>query len=511
PTDLFRTPERLSAHLNDEQMKLYSLIWKRTIASQMEAAVLDQVAADIAAADGSSILRATGSTVAFDGFYKLYREGRDDTDGGAETTTEDGERRLPPLNEGEAAERGPVTPEQHFTQPPPRYSEASLVKKLEELGIGRPSTYASILSVLQDRDYVRLEKRRFLPEDRGRLVTAFLTNFFQRYVEYDFTANLENQLDEISGGRIDWKRVLTDFWTAFNSAVEATKDLRTGQVIDVLDETLGRHFFGGEADGEDNGARKCPTCEDGRLSLKLGRYGAFIGCSNYPECRFTRKLVVATNGEIPAEAEGSNGPRVLGTDPETGLEVSLRQGPYGHYVQLGEPEGKTKPKRASLAKSMDPASLDLERGLALLALPREVGIHPESGETITAGIGRYGPYINHQGNYVSLKGDDDVLAIGLNRAVALIADAPKKAPAKTVGDHPKDGKPVTLRSGRFGPYVQHGTLRATLPKGTDADDVTIEKAVEILAAKAARAKGKSGKAKAKSKTASKTKAADKDA
>jgi DNA topoisomerase I len=515
PTDLFRTPERLADLLNEEQLKLYTLIWKRTVASQMEAAVLDQVAADIAAADGSSVLRATGSTVAFDGFYKLYREGLDDADGSGESTTEDGDRRLPPLNEGEAAERGQVTPEQHFTQPPPRYSEASLVKKLEELGIGRPSTYASILSVLQDRDYVRLEKRRFLPEDRGRLVTAFLANFFQQYVEYDFTANLENQLDEISGGRIEWKRVLADFWAAFNTAVEATKDLRTGQVIDVLDETLGRHFFGGEADGADNGARKCPTCDDGRLSLKLGRYGAFIGCSNYPECRFTRKLVVATNGEVPADAEGNSGPRVLGTDPETGLEVSLRQGPYGQYVQLGEPEGKTKPKRASLAKSMDAATIDLERGLALLALPREVGMHPETGEKILAGIGRYGPYINHGGNYLSLKEDDDVLAIGLNRAVALIADAPQKAPAKSVGDHPKDGKPVTLRSGRYGPYVQHGTLRATLPKGTDADSMTIEKAVEILAAKASRAKGKGGKTAkggkpAKSKSASRAKSADKD-
>ncbi|MBL6945808.1 MAG: type I DNA topoisomerase [Rhodospirillales bacterium] len=502
PTDVSRTPEQISNALSDEQMRLYTLIWKRTIASQMEAAVLDQVGADIAAADGSAQFRATGSVIAFDGFFKLYREGRDDPDRNSdERSDDDGERMLPDLREGEALDKRKILPEQHFTQPPPRYSEASLVKRLEELGIGRPSTYATILSVLQDRDYVRLEKRRFLPEDRGRLVTAFLSNFFPRYVEYDFTANLEDQLDEVSGGRVDWKGVLVQFWGKFNEAVDATKDLRTTAVLNALNDTLGRHFFG-EGDGE-KPARACPTCEDGELSLKIGRYGAFIGCSNYPECRYTRKLVAVGNGDGADEKSADNGPRVLGTDPETSLEVTLRQGPYGHYVQLGEPEGtgkkKTKPKRASLAKNMTPDSIDLSRALALLSLPRDIGPHNETGEMISAGIGRYGPYIRYAGNYLSLKGEDDILTIGLNRAIALIADAPQKEPAKTLGDHPKDKKPVTQRSGRFGPYVQHGTLRATLPKGTDADTLTLEAAVEILAGKAERAKGK-GKGGTKAKT-----------
>lgn len=491
PTDAFRTPESIVAHLNDEQRKLYTLIWQRTVASQMEAAVLDQVAADIAAADRSAVLRATGSVVAFDGFFKLYREGRDDPDRGAEASDDDGDRILPDLREGEPLKTEKVTPDQHFTQPPPRYSEASLVKRLEELGIGRPSTYASILSVLQDRDYVRLESRRFVPEDRGRLVTAFLASFFTRYVEYDFTAEMENRLDEVSAGRIEWKRVLSDFWSPFHTAVDATKDLRTGDVLTALDELLGPHFF--REDGTGTDPRACPSCAEGKLSLKLGRYGAFIGCSNYPDCRFTRKLVVVGNGDAAPDAAGDAGPRVLGTDPATGLEVSLRKGPYGHYVQLGEAEGKTKPKRASLARNMAPADMDLERALALLDLPRTIGSHPETGEPILAGLGRFGPYIQHGGAYVSLKGEDDVLTIGLNRAVALIADAPRKTPAKTVGNHPKDSKPITLKSGRFGPYVQHGALMATLPKGVDAETVTLEKAVEILAAKAARGGGKGGK------------------
>lgn len=490
PTDLFRTPDSVAAHLNDEQRRLYTLIWQRTVACQMEAAVLDQVAVDIAAADRSAVLRATGSVVAFDGFYTLYREGRDDPDRAGEGADDEAERILPDVREGEPLSTERVTPEQHFTQPPPRYSEASLVKRLEELGIGRPSTYASILSVLQDRDYVRLESRRFIPEDRGRLVTAFLASFFTRYVEYDFTAEMENRLDEISAGRIDWKRVLDDFWAAFNAAVDATKGLRTKEVLDALDELLGPHFFRADGDGTD--PRTCPSCADGRLSLKLGRYGAFIGCSNYPDCRFTRKLVVVGNGDAPTETAADAGPRRLGTDPASGLEVTLRKGPYGHYVQLGEAEGKAKPKRASLPRAMAPADMNLERALALLDLPREIGRHPETGEPIVAGLGRFGPYIQHAGSYVSLKGDDDVLTIGLNRAIALIADAPRKKPAKVLGNHPKDGKPVTLKAGRFGPYVQHGSLMATLPKDVDGETLILEKAVEILAAKAARG-GKGGK------------------
>ena len=496
PTDVRRRPETVSRYLNKDQRRLYELIWKRTIASQMQPAVLDQVAADISSPDQRVVLRATGSVVAFDGFYKLYREGRDDGGG------EDAERVLPDLQVGEALRLKGVKPDQHFTQPPPRFSEASLVKRLEELGIGRPSTYASILSVLQDRDYVRLQKRQFVPEDRGRLVTAFLASFFSRYVEYNFTAELEDKLDEISGGRLDWKVVLHEFWNTFSEAVDETRELSVREVLDALDEILGPHFFRGDGSGAD--PRACPDCDDGRLNLKLGKYGAFIGCSNYPGCRFTKPLTAAGGEAAPA----GNGPRLLGTDPVSRLEVSLRQGPYGYYVQLGgAPEkGGTPPKRASLPKDTDPETLDLERALALLSLPREIGRHPESGETITAGIGRYGPYIKHGGVYISLKGGDDVLGIGLNRAVALIADAPRKEPPKIIGEHPADGKPVTLRSGRFGPYVQHGSLRATLPKGVDKGTVSLDEAVAILAAKAAKGKAPAKKKPARKKPAAKTSA-----
>jgi DNA topoisomerase-1 len=480
PTGFNRSPEDVSAYLDRDQKRLYELIWKRMVASQMESAVLDQVAVSITTGDGAVAFRATGSVVAFDGFQKLYREGRDEANANGEE-----DRILPDIKEGEALHREKVDGEQHFTQPPPRFTEASLVKRLEELGIGRPSTYASIIEVLQ-KQYVRLEKRRFTPEDRGRLVTAFLTSFFHRYVEYSFTADLEEKLDDISGGRIDWKSVLREFWTAFIAAVDETKDLRVRDVLDALNDLLGPHFFGGG--GAE--ARACPQCDDGQISLKLGKFGAFIGCSNYPECRYTRPLEVAAEGD---GAGAANGPRVLGTDPKSGLEVTLRKGPYGFYVQLGEAVEKTKPKRASLTKAMSPDSVDLQIALNLLALPRDIGPNPETGDMITAGIGRYGPYIRHGDVYVSLKGDDDVLEIGLNRAVVVLAEAPKKAQPKKLGGHPDDGKPVTLRSGRYGAYVQHGSLRANLLKGNSADDLTLEAAVEILAVKAA--KGGKGKKK----------------
>ena len=473
PTDFANRPEDVAAYLDNDQKKLYELIWKRMVASQMESAVLDQVAVSITTDDDAVAFRATGSVVAFDGFQKLYREGRDEANGKG-----DEDRILPDIKEGEALQREKVDGEQHFTQPPPRFTEASLVKRLEELGIGRPSTYASIIEVLQ-KQYVRLDKRRFTPEDRGRLVTAFLTSFFHRYVEYSFTADLEDKLDDISGGRIDWKAVLREFWSAFIGAVDETKDLRVREVLDALNDLLGPHFFG-EGGPE---ARACSQCDDGQISLKLGKFGAFIGCSNYPECRYTRPLEVAGDGD---GAGVVSGPRVLGTDTESGLEVTLRKGPYGFYVQLGEAVGKTKPKRASLTKAMPPDSVDLQMALNLLALPRDIGPNPETGDMITAGIGRYGPYIRHGDVYVSLKGDDDVLGIGLNRAVVVLAEAPNKAQPKKLGGHPDDGKPVTLRSGRYGPYVQHGSLRANLPKDTSGDDLTIEAAVEILAAKAAK-------------------------
>ncbi len=510
PTDVSRKPADVAQYLDEDQRKLYELIWKRTMASQMEAAVLDQVAVDIASADKVTTLRATGSVIAFDGFLKLYQESGDDKNG----KDADKDRILPDMKEGEALSRISVTPEQHFTQPPPRYSEASLVKTLEELGIGRPSTYASIISVLQDRNYVILDKRRFQPEDRGRLVTAFLSSFFANYVEYNFTAELEEKLDDISGGRIGWKQVLRDFWDSFAKAVDDTKDLRVREVLDCLNELLGPHFFHDEGNGKD--PRACPTCDTGQLSLKLGKFGAFIGCSDYPDCKFTRPLVVSDeNGAGIADA----GPVELGKDPATGMEVSLRKGPYGLYVQLGEEEvvmegkkkKKIKPKRSSLTRGMPPAEVDLEKALGLLALPRDIGIWPETGDMIQAGIGRFGPYLKYNGIFLSLKGDDDVLTIGINRAIALVEAAPKKDPPKLLGDHPRSKKPVNIKSGRWGRFVSHGMVRANIPKGTDPETLTLEEAVALVDTKAGTGKAGKQKAVAKKKTAKKKTAKKKTA
>jgi len=377
------------------------------------------------------------------------------------------------------------------------------VKKLEELGIGRPSTYASILQVLQDRKYVRLDKKRFTPEDRGRLVTAFLTSFFERYVEYGFTADLENKLDEISGGRIPWRQVLEEFWRDFSTAIDGTKDLNITQVIAALDEVLGRHFF---PDTPGTDPRLCPVCQSGRLGLKLGRFGAFIACSNYPNCRYTRALGLERDENGNAT---DSGPRVLGNDPDTGLPVSLRKGPYGHYVQLGEGDEGEKPKRSSLPKGMAPADVTLESALKLLSLPREVGLHPEDREPIVAAIGRFGPYIRHGKNFRSLGAGDDVLTVGLNRAVSLLAE-PRQGrrgaptPLRELGAHPEDNAPVSLFRGRYGPYVKHDGVNATLPSDIAPDEVTLEQAVGLLRAQAERT-GRNGSAKPKPKAKAKRK------
>ncbi|MGH6931606.1 MAG: type I DNA topoisomerase [Dongiaceae bacterium] len=485
PTDIGRRPQGVARALDSDERRLYELIWKRTLASQMESAVLDQVAVDIAG--GQTVLRATGSVVVFDGFLTLYQEDRDDP---AEDDEQD--RRLPNLTQGQPVARDQVTPEQHFTQPPPRYSEASLVKRLEELGIGRPSTYASIIQVLQDRNYVRLEKRRFIPEDRGRLVTAFLTSFFERYVQYNFTADLEEQLDDISGGRVDWKKVLNEFWGAFSEAIGGTKDLSITQVIDALDAELGPHFFPVAGDGAD--PRLCPACRAGRLGLRLGRFGAFIGCSGYPDCKYTRRLGI----ENGANGNGEHGgPKELGQDPASGLAVSLRRGPYGAYVQLGEGNGETntKPKRVSLPRGVSPGDVDLARAIGLLSLPRELGKHPKSGESITAGIGRFGPYLKHGDSYKSLGANDDVLTIGLNRAISLLAEGPgrRRGPiGKPVGNHPADNQPITLHSGRYGPYIRHGKLLASLPRDANSDELTLDGVVALLAARAEAIAAKKG-------------------
>jgi DNA topoisomerase-1 len=488
PTDFSRTPEQVARALNHDQARLYELIFKRALASQMQSAELDQTTVDISDKAGTT-LRATGSVLVFDGFLKLYHEDLDDA------AEDDEARLLPPMAKGDPLKTGKVEASQHFTQPPPRYSEASLVKKLEELGIGRPSTYAAILSVLRDRDYVRMENKRFVPEDRGRLVSAFLTSFFARYVDTGFTAALEEQLDDISDGRADWRQVMRDFWRDFSAAVAETRDLKISDVIDALDEDLGPHFFPAKEDGSD--PRLCPACHEGRLGLKLGKFGSFIGCSNYPACQYTRKLAI--NG---GEDEGDTlkeGMRELGAHPVTGEPITIRRGPYGLYVQQGEPDPedkKAKPRRAALPKGLDGENLGLEQALGLLALPRLIGAHPETGDEIYAGLGRFGPYIKMGPIFASLDRDDDVLTLGLNRAVMVLAK--KQEGIKSLGAHPKDGEPVMVRKGRFGLYAQHGKTIANLPRDLAIEDVTLDDAVALLAEKGKTMsprgrKGKNGK------------------
>ena len=481
PTDFSKDPESVSRYLEDDAARLYKLIWQRTLASQASSAEIERTTVDITVTgrDGQQYgVRATGSVIRFDGFLRIYEEGIDDAVG------DDGA--LPALTKGEALDPRKIEAKQHFTEPPPRYTEATLIKKMEELGIGRPSTYATTLNVLRDREYVRLDKKRLYPEDKGRLVTAFLESFFRRYVEYDFTADLEEKLDLISAGKLEWKDVLRDFWREFIAAVNDIGDLRIAQVLEALNELLGPHIFPEPQDGGD--PRACPSCTNGRLSLKVGKFGAFIGCSNYPECRYTRQLA-DTNGE---KASLSGEAKVLGADPETGLEITLRIGRFGPYVQLGESDGGEKPKRASIPKGTDPEHIDLERALALLALPREVGLHPETGKPIVAGFGRYGPYVHHDGKYASLSAPEEVFEIGINRAVSLLAEkAANRRPRassviKELGDHPELGGKVQVLSGRYGPYVKHGKVNATLPKDRDPKQVKLQEAVELIAAKSAK-------------------------
>ncbi len=482
PTDLSRRPRDVKRRLDDDQAKLYELIWLRTMASQMESAELERTTADINAkvADRLLDLRATGTVIKFDGFLTLYQEGRD------EDPDDEESRRLPEMSAGERLTKRAIAAEQHFTEPPPRYSEASLVKRLEELGIGRPSTYASILQVLKDRKYVRLDKRRLYPEDRGRIVVAFLESFFAKYVEYDFTAGLEEQLDLISNNEIAWRDVLRDFWRDFIGSVDDIKDLKISQVIDALDALLAPHLFPPRADGAD--PRQCPNCSGGRLTLKLSKFGAFIGCSNYPECRYTRPL------SAPGEGGAEIGTKVLGTDPESGLEVTLRSGRFGPYVQLGEGVDGEKPKRAGLPKGTSPEDVDLQKALQLLSLPREVGRHPEDGEPIRAGIGRFGPYVQHGKTYANLESPGDVFTIGLNRAVTLIAEKVARGPrhrfgadpGRPLGDHPVKSGPIVAKNGRYGPYVSHGGVNATLPRDKTPETVTLDEAVALLDARAER-------------------------
>jgi DNA topoisomerase-1 len=502
PTDFTKEPDKVARYLEDDAAKLYKLIWQRTLASQASSAEIERTTADIdvAGKDGKPYgVRATGSVIRFDGFLKIYEEGIDDAVG------EDGA--LPPLAKGDKLDPRNIEAKQHFTEPPPRYGEATLIKKMEELGIGRPSTYASTLNVLRDREYVRLDKKRLYPEDKGRLVTAFLESFFRRYVEYDFTADLEEKLDLISAGKLEWKDVLRDFWREFIGAVNDIGDLRITQVLDALNDLLAPHIFPDQGTGGD--PRACPSCNIGRLSLKVGKFGAFIGCSNYPDCRYTRQLA-DTNGENASTAEG----KVLGTDPETGLDITLRSGRFGPYVQLGEQNGGEKPKRASIPKGTDPEGIELDYALALLSLPREVGVHPESGKPITAGFGRYGPYIQHDGKYASLGGTEEVFEVGLNRAVSLLAEKAASSRGrrganviKELGEHPEFGGKVQVLTGRYGPYVKHGKVNATIPKDREPEQVTMEEAVALIAARSA--KGPAGK-KAVKKPARKSRKSNKE-
>ncbi|TPE48817.1 type I DNA topoisomerase [Amaricoccus solimangrovi] len=480
PTDMGASPEKL--RLESDQARLYDLIWKRSLASQMEAARFERTVIEVTSADQAVGLRATGQVVTFDGFLKVYTEGRDDED--FELVDDEDGGRLPRIVAGEPADKRRVTPEQHFTQAPPRYTEATLVKRMEELGIGRPSTYASIVSTIQERDYVWKDKNRLLPRDKGRLVTAFLESYFGRYLDYNFTADLEEDLDKVTTGAEDWKALLARFWKDFSAALGETAELRITDVLEKINEVLEPHLF--PVTPEDPEPRRCKACGTGRLSLRTARSGgAFIGCSNYPECRYTRPLAGEVEG---GDAAGPDG-KLLGYDDD-GTPVSLRVGPYGLYVQLGEVTEETpKPKRASIPKGMDPSTVDLRRALDMLSLPRLIGMHPEDGEKVEASIGRFGPYVKHGKVYANIKDPEEVLTIGMNRAVELLAQKAARGggraavkPIRVLGEHPEGGE-IGLYEGRYGPYVKWEKVNATVPKETAPEAVTLDQALELIAAK----------------------------
>ncbi len=476
PTDMDKDAAALKL-TDSDQNRLYDLIWKRTIACQMEAARLERTTVEIASADGQVGLRATGQVVLFDGFIRVYEEGRDDS------VLDDDDKRLPHIAPADKLAKRSILPEQHFTQPPPRYTEATLVKRMEELGIGRPSTYASIVTTIQEREYVRKESNRLFPEDKGRIVTIFLLNFFRRYVEYDFTADLEDQLDNVSAGDADYKDLLGKFWRDFSAAISETSELRITEVLDVLDDALAPQLYPAREDGSD--PRICPKCGNGQLHLKSSRTGGFVGCGNYPECNFTRPI----SGDVDESSD-----RILGEDH--GDEISLKSGRFGPYVQRGEatPENK-KPPRASLPKGWSATEMDLEKALMLLNLPREVGPHPEDGVMIEAGIGRFGPFIKHGSVYANIKDVDEVFTIGMNRAIEELAKKAARGgartgaaatPLKELGEHPTEGGPVNVMDGRYGPYIKFGKVNATLPKGVEPADITMDQAVALIAEKASK-------------------------
>jgi len=474
PSDVTNTPKKMEAKLDNDAHRLYELIWKRTVACQMNPAVLDKVSIDSTSADGQITLRANGQVIAFDGFLKLYQESFDDEE------ENDENRILPNVEPGEKETKGEIFTDQHFTAPPPRFTEASLVKKLEELGIGRPSTYATIIAVLQERKYVKVEKLRFIPEERGRIVTAFLENFFHKYVEYDFTAQMEEFLDDISAGEMEWRKLLTGFWAKFIKNIDAVTPLQMSEVIDKIDEVLAKHLFPEREDGSD--PRSCPECKTGRLGIKFGKFGAFIGCSNYPECKYTQQLVDTTAEEEAAAANAATRApnpedRVLGEMNEQ--KIYLKKGPYGHYVQLGEddPKGKVKPKRCSLPKGITPEEITPEQAQILLSLPRQLG------NGIEVNIGKFGTYLKQGNKSKSLYGNDTVFSITLERAEELLKGAAEKTPAKVIGTHPESKLEITLNNGRYGPYLKCGKTNYALPKEFKDKEPTLEDAVKIIAAK----------------------------
>ena len=470
PSDVMNTPKKMEERLADDEHKLYELIWKRTVACQMNPAILDKVVIDTRSYDKQILLRANGQVIEFDGFLKLYQESKDDSD------DDDDNRILPNVEQGENVDKGDISAEQHFTAPPPRFTEASLVKKLEELGIGRPSTYATIIAVLQERKYVKVEKLRFIPEDRGRIVTVFLENYFKKYVEYDFTAQMEEFLDDVSAGEMQWKKLLEGFWVKFANNVEAVKPLQVSEVIDKIDEVLAHHLFPVKEDGTD--PRICPECGNGRLSIKLGKFGAFIGCSNYPECKHTKPLVDTS------DEENSDNPKVKEIADKVlgelgGLNIYLKKGPYGFYVQLGEDQSATteKPKRASLPREISSDDITLEQATRLLSMPFDLG------EGIEVNSGKFGPYVKLGAKSASLRGDDNIFNITLERAKELLAGAKEKTQGKALGIHPKNKQEIVLLMGRYGPYLKCGKNNYALPKDISGHEPSLEEAVKIIDAK----------------------------
>lgn len=473
PSDVMNTPKKMELKLDSDAYKLYELIWKRTVACQMNPAILDRVVVDAKSADGKILLRANGQVIQFDGFLKLYQESKDDSDDDDENAI------LPNVETGESVEKKEIKPAQHFTTPPPRFTEASLVKKLEELGIGRPSTYANIIAVLQERKYVKVEKLRFIPEDRGRIVTVFLENFFKKYVEYDFTAQMEEFLDDVSAGAMQWKKLLAGFWAKFIKNIDEVKPLQLTEVINKVDEALSAHLFPPREDGSD--PRICPKCGKGRLSIKFGKFGAFLGCSNYPECSYTKPLT-DTKEEEEEAANASAQKLASGEDKilcqMNEQNVYLRKGPYGYYVQLGDASGNTeKPKRCSLPKFVKPEELTAEQAQILLSLPRDLG------NGIEANIGKFGQYIKQGTKSKSLSGEDNIFNITSERAEELLKNAVAKPEPTVLAQHPTTKEDITLNKGRYGMYLKCGKNNYAIPKGYAPSSLTAEEAIKIVTEK----------------------------